>query len=143
MSYERRARGRATARRKLAMAAPEAAGTLIAVSQNADSADVRRPAAEAILDRAGVRAGIDVQVTAVSLWRCWPTSFGSAWRFCVVAPLTRRRSSARDGGAGYLTERQYSRRTHVLRRTGVVMNVFPVRATAGPCPGVRRQESGP
>lgn len=53
-----------SAQRRLALAAPEAAETLIAVSQNADSADVRRRAAEAILDRAGVRAGIDVTVTA-------------------------------------------------------------------------------
>lgn len=52
------------ARRRLAEHAPLAAEQLIDLCDNADHADVRRRAAEAILDRVGVRPGVDVAVTA-------------------------------------------------------------------------------
>lgn len=52
----------AAAKRKLAAAAPAAAEELIRISQTADSADVRRRASEAVLDRAGVRSGVEVDL---------------------------------------------------------------------------------
>lgn len=51
------------ARRKLAEHAPSAAERLIDLCENADHADVRRRAAEAILDRVGVRPGVEVAVS--------------------------------------------------------------------------------
>jgi hypothetical protein len=51
------------ARRKLAEHAPMAADELIDICAHADSADVRRRAAEAILDRVGVRPGVELDVT--------------------------------------------------------------------------------
>ncbi len=52
-----------SAHRRLAQGAPMAAEQ-INLAEHADQADVRRRASEAILDRAGVRAGVEVQVTA-------------------------------------------------------------------------------
>ncbi|HVX69871.1 MAG TPA: hypothetical protein VHA79_09295 [Mycobacteriales bacterium] len=52
------------ARRKLAENAPMAAEQLIDLCENADNADVRRRAAEAILDRVGIRPGVEVEVSA-------------------------------------------------------------------------------
>lgn len=52
------------ARRKLAENAPMAADQLIDLCENADNADVRRRAAEAILDRVGIRPGVEVEVSA-------------------------------------------------------------------------------
>src|SRR4051794_34568089 len=54
----------AAAKRRLAMAAPDAAERLIELSTSAPSEEVRRKAAADILDRAGVRGGIEVDVTA-------------------------------------------------------------------------------
>src|SRR4051794_16916650 len=50
------------AQRKLAEAAPMAADQLIDLCENAEHADVRRRAAEAILDRTGIRPGVEVRV---------------------------------------------------------------------------------
>lgn len=52
------------AQRALAEAAPMAAEQLIDLCENAPQEDVRRRAAEAILDRVGVRPGVELQVTA-------------------------------------------------------------------------------
>ncbi len=52
----------AAARRKLAMAAPAAAEQLIVLSETAPSEEVRRKASADILDRAGVRGGVEVDV---------------------------------------------------------------------------------
>jgi len=52
----------AAAKRKLVMAAPMAAEQLIALSETAPSEEVRRKAAADILDRAGVRGGVEVDV---------------------------------------------------------------------------------
>ena len=51
------------ARRKLAEAAPRVADGLIDLALNSKSEEVRRRAQEAVLDRAGLRPGLDVQVT--------------------------------------------------------------------------------
>lgn len=52
------------ARRKLADAADMAADVLIDLAANAVNEDTRRRASEGILDRVGLRPGVDVQVTA-------------------------------------------------------------------------------
>ena len=52
------------AKRRLAAAAPDAAERLIDLAENGATEDTRRRAAESILDRAGVRGGVDIEVTA-------------------------------------------------------------------------------
>lgn len=48
------------AQRKLAAGAPMAADVLIDLSQNGQTEEVRRRASEAVLDRAGLRPGIEI-----------------------------------------------------------------------------------
>lgn len=52
-----------SAQRKLAAATPAAADQLIDLAVNGKTEDVRRRASEAVLDRAGIRPGVEVTLT--------------------------------------------------------------------------------
>lgn len=52
------------ARRRLARAAPMAADVLADLIENGSSDEIRRRAAEAVLDRTGLRPGLDVSISA-------------------------------------------------------------------------------
>lgn len=55
-----------SARRRLAQAAPAAADVLADLVHNGSTDDIRRRAAEAVLDRTGLRSGVEVAITSTA-----------------------------------------------------------------------------